>query len=169
MEPHKMRQWTTPECTLDEAHFYTCARPGRSKGRYGAVPDALVSDWVRGLPEPDTAIVSLLGRKRGPEGLSEFSFYSFCGGLDTPTERRNRLDFQEWLDQQHAALKIQVSEHPSFDLSGIPEGELEAIARDVLDLMTMGYTVVVVDSGGETRTNMVCKRLKAVEDSRSRR
>ena len=171
MEPYRFRKWKVTVASNTEAHIYTCARPGRSKYQNKDVPDSVVSNWVLGLvdrlPGCDISIVSLMGRKRGPDGPSEFFFYTFCGEFDTPSESRNQPTFQEWLDQHHGALQIYVREHPTYDYRKIPPETLEAIAVDVLKLMSAGRTVVVVDSGGQERTKKVCEYIKAVEDSRA--
>ena len=167
LEPYRLRRWRIGVPPDNAAFFYTCARPGRSGGRKEGVSDGVVSVWVRGLPGPDTAIVSLLGRKRGPWGLSEFSFYSFYGEDDSPSECGNQPSFQEWIDQRHPDIPILVREHPTYDLRAIGPDTLADIAADILDLIAAGRTVVVVDSGGQERTGAVCRYMKAVEDSRS--
>ena len=154
MEPYKKRRWRRAS-SPDSVALFTCARPGRSKSKAGKVPDTIVDLWVRNLPGPKTAIVSLLGAK--PDGTSEFSFYSFCG----------RESFQDWLDKRHGSLSITVREHPTTDYASIPSAELDAIANDVSRLLAEGYTVVLVDSGGETRTSQVCRHMEFVEDTRS--
>ena len=150
------------------AWFYTCARPGRSMSRTAAVPNEVVSSWVRGLvsqlPLTDIAIISLLGRKLGIRSRSEFSFYSFCGGIDTPAERKNKPTFQQWLEQPHKDFRIRVVEHPTIDCPQIPLDVLTEIADDILHFMAEGKTVVVMDSGGEQRTGRVRKYLEAIED-----
>jgi len=169
MEPYKLRRWKA-RSTSESGEFFTCARPGRSKGRNTNVSDDLVHRWVRGLPgTTNTAIVSLLGRKQGPEGTSEFSFYSFYGRFDSPSERRGRLSFQEWLDHWHKERSIQVFEHPTYDFQHIPEEILAAVASEISALLSAGRTVVLVDSGGETRTKTVCKHMGFMEDSRGDR
>lgn len=164
MEPYRLKRWKI-DISPDTIYFYTCARPGRSKYNYkkknNDVSDALVSTWVRGLPEPNTAIVSLLGRKPD-DGTSEFSFYSFCGGWDTHLERET---FQDWLDRLHGDLQIRIREHPTYDRCKIPLEKLNAIAADVHKLTSEGRTVVVVDSGGVGRTGQVVKHMKAIEDN----
>lgn len=171
MEPYRFRKWKVTVASNKVAYFFTCARPGRSKYQNEDVPDSEVSNWVcrlvDRLPGCDISIVSLLGRKGGSEGPSEFLYYSFCGEFDTPSERRNQPTFQEWLDQRHEALEINVREHPTYDYLRIPLVKLEPIAEDILDLMSSGRTVVVVDSGGEQRTRKVCEYINAVEDSRA--
>ena len=165
MEPYKLRRWK-PNSSLMSGQFFTCARPGRSKGANGRVPDDLVHRWVEGLPgSENTVIVSLLGRKHGPEGLSELSFYSFYGGFDQPSERRSRVSLQEWPNRWHKDRRIQVLEHPTYDFRPISEETLAAVASDISELLSAGRTVVLIDSGGETRTKVVCKHIGFVEDS----
>ena len=163
MEPHNLKRWRVVTSPKIIAHFFTCARPGRSKGPKGSVSDDLVSTWVRGLPGPKTVVISLLGRKSGPKKRSEFSFYSFCGGFDTPSERGNQPTFQEWLDDRHEALQILLREHPTIDCPKVPYERLDAIAREVCDLIREGHSVVVVDSGGVQRTGAVSRHMNATE------
>ena len=163
MEPHKLKRWRVVTSQKRIAHFFTCARPGRSKGPKVSVSDDLVSTWVRGLPGPNTAIISLLGRKLGPKKRSEFSFYSFCGGFDTPSERGRQPTFQEWLDDRHEALQILVREHPTVDCPKVLYEKLEAIAQDVCYLIREGHSVIVVDSGGVQRTGAVSRHMNATE------
>ena len=169
-KPYKFRRWKN-ETPTGYAHFFTCARPGRSgdvASRSRPVPDELVHRWVRGLPGKDWTIVSLLGRKVRPGGDSEFKFYTFCGGFDTPTEREGRPTLQEWLDRHHEDLGIMVREHPTYDFGGentFPAGTLDDVSVDIRQLVSMGRSVVLMDSGGETRTGMVCRHMDAKEDS----
>ena len=166
MEPCNLRRWKvsiSPNC---DAWFFTCGRPGRSKGADGDVLDDFVSSWVRGLPPgPKKVIVSLLGRKRDRNKLSEFSYYSFYGEWDKPSERNDKPSFQEWLDRHHNDLQILVREHPTYDDTDIPSGTISAIATDVHELIKEGRTVIVMDSGGVGRTGDVVKYLKATEDT----
>ena len=163
MEPFMLRKWRLDNSF--QSHFFTCARPGRSRGKKGRIPDDIVSNWVRRLPGPDTAIISLLGCKPEPKprGISEFSYYSYSGGFDDPSERRKRPSFQEWLDQRHARLQILVREHPTFDQLPIPVEVLEAIASDFNTFMAGGRTLVIVDSGGSQRTGAVAKYNGGIE------
>lgn len=161
MEPHKLKKWKTVSSQGDITYFYTCARPGRSWGQKGRVSDQMVSAWVEGLPGPDTAIVSLLGRKQGSKGSSEFSYYSFSGGVDTFLERGTKPPLAEWLDTFHAERRILVREYPTYDYRPIPYERLAAIEAEVRHLISVGRTVVVVDSGGESRTGKVCQQMKA--------
>jgi hypothetical protein len=164
-KPYMLRRWRIglgPNCH----HFFTCARPGRTgdpKSKNVPVPDELVHRWVLGLPGPQTSIVSLLGRK--PDGRSEFSFYSFYGGFDFASEHRGRLSFQEWITKWHEDSFINVREHPTCDFKAITTQNLDAIASDIRQLLSAGRTVVVIDSGGQTRTGQVCNHLRAVENS----
>jgi hypothetical protein len=127
------------------------------------VPDDLVRRWVLGLPGPNTSIVSLLGRK--PDGLSEFSFYSFYGGFDLPSEHPGCLSFQEWLTHWYAERSIVLCEHPTCDFEPIGPETLDAVASDIGRLLSAARTVVLIDSGGQQRTGMVCNQMRAVEDS----
>ena len=171
MEPCNLRRWKvsiSPNC---DAWFFTCARPGRSKGPDGDMLDDFVSSWVRGLPPgPNKVIVSLLGRKRDRKKLSEFSYYSFYGEWDKPSERNDKPSFQEWLHRHHKDLQILVCEHPTYDSDiydprPIHPIRLAAIERDVRRLISEGRTVVVMDSGGVGRTGEVCEYMKATEDT----
>ena len=163
MEPYQLRRWTMNTASGTQRYFYTCGRPGRSLGRDCEVPDVTVSEWVNRLPGPDTAIVSLLGRKGDWNGLSEYSYYSFCGPLDKPEERGNKPSFQEWLDHHHEDLRILACEHPTLDYRDIPSDKVAAIASDVNRLIEEGRTVVVIDSGGISRTGQVAAYLRAIE------
>ena len=165
LKPYMRRRWRMgerPNCR----HLFTCARPGRTgtpASRHAPVSDDMVHRWVLGLPGPKTALVSLLGRK--PDGLSEFSFYSFYGGFDVASDHPGRLSFQEWLDRWHADRSIVLREHPTCDFKPITPETLGAIAADIDTLLSAGRTVVVVDSGGQTRTGIVCRHIGAIEDS----
>jgi len=164
MEPQRKKRWRRAS-SLDRIPLYTCARPGRSISKDLPVKDEIVHRWVRNLPGPNTAIVSLLGSK--PDGTSEFSFYSFYGGLDSPSEYRGRLSFQNWFDQWHKGLSIQVVQHATYDFRPVPPEVLAAVASDISRLLAEGHTVVLVDSGGDTRTGQVCKYMEFLEDTRS--
>lgn len=157
MEPYRLRYWRVPQGRLA-----TCGRPGRSKYKDAArVPDKITHEWVLNLPGPNTVIVSLLGRK--PNGTSEFSFYRFYGGFDGVDEQRGRLSFQEWLDKHHPDLHIEVRHHPTEDYRPIPDAVLVAIAKETGELLAAGRTVVLVDSGGQTRTGAVCRFMNLSE------
>lgn len=123
----------------------------------------MVDQWIRGLPgEGRIAIVSLLGRK--PDGDSEFKFYSFHGKWDTAAERRNKLPFQEWIDCRNYDRSIQVIEHPTHDFRPILPETVNAVSADVQAQLEQGSCVVLVDSGGETRTKKICSLMDYAED-----
>ena len=165
MEPYKLRRWRRGS-SPDRVALFSCARPGRSHGKNGSVPDAVVHKWIKGLPGGDaTAVVSLLGEK--PDGTSEFSFYSFAGAKDVESHRRRGPSFEQWLTKHHADRNIVLAEHPTTDFRPIEDEALEAIGRDIERLLNAEKTVVVVDSGGETRTGVVLRKLGFVEDPRA--
>ena len=141
-------------------------------GRHGPVSDDLAAAWVRGLLREvqvllvgKVTIISLLGRKKEGAKLSEFSYYSFCGGWDTAEERGDKPTFQLWLDHHFEDLGIEVVEYPTFDSKGIPFEEMDAIANRVLQLIVAGHTVVVMDSGGVQRAGSVRKHLNGIQIS----
>jgi hypothetical protein len=165
LKPYMLKRWRAGSFP-NSHYFFTCARPGRSGNRaskHAQVPDELVRRWVLGLPGPNTSIVSLLGRK--PDGLSEFSFYSFYGGFDLPSDHPGSLSFQEWLIHWHEDRSIVLCEHPTCDFKPIGRDTLDAVVSDISKLLSAGRTVVLIDSGGQTRTGTVCNHMRAVEDS----
>jgi hypothetical protein len=165
MEPYKLRHWRRGS-SPDQISFYTCARPGRSKGKTGSVPDSIVDKWVKGLPgSAKITIVSLLGRK--PDGLSEFSFYSFSGAFETPEERGKRPLFQDWLAGRHKERDIEIVEYPTIDFKPLESELLVTVSTQIGLILMSGRTVVLVDSGGETRASQVCQHAGLIEDSRS--
>lgn len=163
-KPHNLKRWIA-ETPRGTARLFTCGRPGRENGPDGQVPDELVHQWVLGLPGPATAIVSLLGRKCTQRGLSEFSYYSFCGGLDTPEECNGRTSFQGWLYKHHKDLNILVYECPTLDYRDPPISfrDMDKIKEAIFQLISVGRTVIVMDSGGVGRTGFVCENLRAEE------
>ena len=160
--PYMLRRWKVKTPT-GPASLFTCGRPGRGKSKTLPVADDMVHSWTLGLPGPNTAIVSLLGNKL--DGTSEYSFYSFRGGRDTEEERGNCQTFQEWLFTHHNDLGIVVREFPTIDHVGISRVTLDMIIKEIRLLISHGRTVVIVDSGGETRTGIVCRHMGAKEDS----
>jgi len=170
VEPYKLRRWKL-KCSSERVQFFTCARPGRSKGACVRVAHQIVEKWLQGLQRiacgTEIAIISLLGRKHGPEGDSEFWFYSFHGAWDLPAERRGRLSFQQWLDRWHKDMGIRVIECPTYDFYPVPPDVLRAVASEVSHFLSEGLTVILIDSGGETRTRQVCKHMAFVEDTRT--
>lgn len=154
MEPYRLRRWRLP--TFGETCLYTCARPGRSKGSKGKVSDQLLHDWIAGLPKRENVtVISLLGTK--PDGTSEYSFYSFFG---------KGWSFQRWLNQNYPSLRIKVAEYPTQDFSPVPEEISRAVASQLTTLLPE-QTVMLMDSGGESRVRQVCNYLRAIEDSRA--
>jgi len=114
------------------------------------VPDRVVLDWTRGLPgASEIFIVSLLGKK--PGGKSEYSFYSAFDGSGS---------FQDWLNN-NAGRKFVMASYPTIDLEPIERATLEAAAAEVRRLVSKGKTVVIVDSGGWSRTAAVAAALGA--------
>ena len=169
-EPFNLRRRRLNHSLSDGPYFFTCARPGRSSGPKGDVPDAIVSQWVNGLPGPETVIISLLGHKKAGDGVSEYSYYTFHGQGDTAEERAGKPSFQEWLDHHHKGLGILVREYPTtddLDDPTIPNDKVLAIARDVEHFVAEHRTVVVVDSGGVSRTGIVAKYFQATEAPRT--
>jgi hypothetical protein len=115
------------------------------------VPDRLVFEWAHGLPgSTEIFIISLLGKK--PSGTNEFSFYSSFDGAES---------FQEWLNVSVPNSKFRVISHPTTDLEDIDPAVIAAVAADVTQLVSEGKTVVIMDSGGSTRTGAVAGSLGA--------
>lgn len=175
-KPYKLRHWKA-DTPAGPAHLSTCARPGRTSDpstKDKRVPDETVHRWVLGLHQhcgDKLAIISLLGRKHGPEGPSEFSFYDFSGEFDTVSERENLPTFQEWLNSYYGDSGLLVHEHPTYDFAGhntFAPGTLDNIKADIEHLLSQGYEVVIMDSGGETRTGMVATHMGAKEDFSSK-
>ena len=159
--PFRLRRWHL-HGTDRAIVFYTCARPGRSgnpSSRTASVTDKTVSAWVRGLPGSNVAIISLLGKK--PDGMSEYSFYSFSGGLDRQTDQKPR--FASWLRERHLDLEIELIEHPTTDFQPVPPTTISGVLTSLERLAARGKTVTIVDSGGETRTGAVCRAIGAKE------
>jgi hypothetical protein len=154
VEPYKLRHWRLSPAG---GEFYTCARPGRSKRGHGKVPDRVVRQWACGLPGGTSlVVVSLLGKK--PDGRDEFSFYSFFA---------RHQSFQSWLNENDIGRDIQVIQHPTMDMASIPTETLKAVAADIQRLTSEGKTVVLMDSGGVTRTGSVCSYMHAIASAAS--
>ena len=165
MTPFRLRRWQVgPPATRFYSYFFTCGRPGYTgnpANKHAQVPDEMVHRWVLGLPRPNTVIVSLLGRE--PDGLSEYSYYSFYGGFDSPSEHPGCLSLQEWLDRWHTKLSIWERQHPTQKLKPIDPVIMDVIASDIDELLSCGRTVVLVDSDGNERTRKVCSFMHAEE------
>src|SRR5208283_79193 len=107
-EPYRLKRHNFKDGQMAGCLF-TCARPGRSMGAKKAkIGDDVVDAWIAGignevdcgnsrrpLSNEQIIMISLLGRK--PNGLSEFSYYSFRGGFDRPEDRPGCPTWQAWL------------------------------------------------------------------------
>jgi hypothetical protein len=164
-KPYKCRRWRHGTDSYSGS-LYTCARPGRTKdeeSKHALVPDSVVRRWALGLPGPDeVVVVSLLGRK--PDDTSEFTFYTFHGLWDTEEERRGRPSFEEFLQAAAGSARtIKVVQHPTIDFEPVPDETVAAVGVTLEEELAAARTVILVDSGGEQRTNAVCKRLGFIE------
>jgi hypothetical protein len=110
-------------------------------------------------------IVSLLGRK--PDGLSEFSFYSFYGGFETCADRPKGIHFGEWLNKEYPNRGFELFEHPTIDFQPIPPPTLARLNATIKPFISDGRIIVLVDSGGEQRVRPVCAHLGLIEDTGS--
>jgi hypothetical protein len=156
-EPCGLTRWVSAEGLYWQ--LFTCARPGRTLGRKKkTIDDAAVLEWLNGLPPARTvtAIVSLLGRKPEPDGQSEFSYYSF---RSLHEDRPGSPTFQEWLDRVTIPGKYVIIEHPTTDTLAIPLDLMNEITASILENLKATRTVVVVDSGGVSRTGAVIRHL----------
>lgn len=131
--------------------------------RRPSVADEVVDAWIAGMPSSteEIIIVSLLGRK--PDGLSEFSYYSFRGGFDQPDDKPGSPTWQEWLTERYGC-KYRVYEFPTVDTKPITEDVNILAAKAISGFMQAGKTVVVVDSGGIGRTGKVISTLRKKMD-----
>ena len=157
-EPYRLTEWFAKPQQIPAGRLFTCARPGRSLGRRQAhIGDEYVLRWVAGLPasEEETIIVSLLGKK--PDGLSEFSYYSFRGGFEY--HRPNCPTFGEWLNANCRPRKFEVYEFPTIDLLVPGEDLKHRAVSTILSFLEVGKTVVIVDSGGIGRTGNLLSTL----------
>ena len=159
-EPFNLKRWKHGQSP--NGRLFTCARPGRSQGkRVNRIEDGCVDRWVKGLPRsPQTVIVSLLGTKS--RGRSEFICYSFRSEFDTAV---GRPTFQAWLDGRHGSGQFRVIEHPTVDYKRIPADTLHGIEENILSQLKAGHTVVLIDSGGESRTGQVCRSMGFHEEA----
>ena len=141
--------------------LFTCARPGRSLGRsIKSIDDETVRQWVHGLPDcRPLNIISLLGRK--PNGMSEYSYYSFRGGHDLCAQRPDALTFQEWLNVNFSHSRFTVTDFPTTDVEPMDDKYVMQICDHIRGLLCKSVNVLVVDSGGVGRTGYVCAKLGA--------
>lgn len=161
-EPYRLKEFTS-RATPFAGRLFTCARPGRSLGSTKKkIDDEVVLAWVCGLPNcRPLHIVSLLGRKPPPSALSEYSYYSFRGVHELPHIRPQSPTFQEWLDGHFAAGNFMVTDFPTIDLQPIADSNMSEICDRIGKLLDESANVLIVDSGGFTRTGSVCAALRA--------
>ena len=164
-EPYRLYR-CIPTAGTFRGEFFTCARPGRSREPLvKSVPDDWVDAWVKGLPGAESiVIVSLLGWKAN--GQSEFSFYSFRGSGEE-TERPDRPTFQQWLDARYEKGRYRVIEFPTTDTKIVASEILNRVGTTILSLLHSGETVVLMDSGGFSRTGAVCRFMGFVRQERT--
>ena len=150
-----MKRWRRRAVT-DAIPIYTCARPGR--GRFGPqaqVPDSEVIRWLSELPKHrPLSIISLLGHK--PDGMDEHAFYSF----------RDASGFQKWLGRQLEGT-VNLFSHPTTDFGRVDSVTVMAIRSNLDQELSLGRTVVIVDSGGVQRTGQICREFGLIEDTRT--
>ena len=157
-EPNNLKQWQVP-AARQIGRLFTCGRPGRATfGRaWISIDNHTIDLWVSGLPASEVMhIVSLLGRKKGKDCLSEFCYYPFRSSKEPGT----KPTFQEWLNE-HYGSRFVIHEFPTVDATGIPTDVLKAITCCIRRLLEDGGTVVVVDSAGAERTARVCEAIGA--------
>jgi hypothetical protein len=156
-EPYRLIEWHRETPELLRGRLFTCGRPGRSlyKTTRCRIDDTTIHAWVTGLPGADVFhIVSLLGEKKDEVRYSEFSYYPFRSS----EEVNLKPTWQTWLDQ-HSERRFIVHEYPTIDCLPMCSVKLAAAMGCVLDLLNDGHTVVVVDSGGWSRTGYVCEAM----------
>lgn len=149
-EPYNRAEWNTGN---RGGQLYTCGRPGRGSigTRRIRVTDEVIDSWVDGLPHSQRLhIVSLLGQK--PDGWSEFGYYPF----KSEHEAGVKPTFQEWLNHRYGSRFV-VHEFPTKDRMGVPPERTKEVVMLVLDLLSEGCTVVIVDSAGAERTARICE------------
>ena len=93
--------------------------------------------------------------------MSEYSFYTFSGGSDSSTDKHR--SFEAWLRDRHPEQEIELVERPTIDFQAVPKETIVKVLEDIRRLVAQGKTVVLVDSGGETRTGAVCRGIGATE------
>jgi hypothetical protein len=151
--PYMMKRWRR-KSVPEAVPIYTRARPGRQLGSRAAVPDSEVMRWLDELPKHrPLSIISLLGRK--PDGMDEHAFYSF----------RDASGFRTWLESK-LEPPIHLLTHPTIDFNLVSQETIGAINTDLERELSLGRTVVIVDSGGVQRTGQICRSLQLVEDPR---
>jgi hypothetical protein len=155
-EPIRLREWTAPDSSRKTGRLFTCGRPGRATvgTSYVTVGEHIIDLWVNGLPKAEVVhIVSLLGSK--DNGKSEFGYYPFRSSKESGP----KPTFQEWLDKRYGKRFV-VVEFPTVDAQKIPREGLDAAACEASRLLEAGYTIIVIDSGGDTRSGQVCMAVR---------
>jgi protein-tyrosine phosphatase len=112
-----------------------------------------VEAWVAGLPQGPVVIISLLGWK--PTGQSEFGFYSFRGAHDSTAS--GRPTFQDWLVHRYGMDRFEVLEYPTVDTESMEASVVSGTVDMIRKLLSEGRTVVVMDSGGVSRSGKVAR------------
>jgi hypothetical protein len=56
-------------------------------------------------------------------------------------------------------------EHPTWNFRPVPREIVNAVSADIHAHLDQGLCVVLVDSGGETRTKTICSLMDYAEDS----
>src|SRR5262249_20006112 len=133
-----------------------------------AFPRSRTTAAVQRVVSPYTFRFSIPCRSKTLESqttTNEFSFYSFYGGFDCKSDHAGSLSFQEWLTYWHGDRHIFVRDNPTSDFKPILPKVLDAIASEITNLLPAERKVILIDSGGQTRTGIVCNHLRAVEDS----
>lgn len=69
-----------------------------------------------------------------------------------------------WVEGLPACSNIRIIEHPTTDTKPVPNDVLESVCLEVATLVREGRTVVVMDSGGESRVGQICRYIGAIED-----
>jgi hypothetical protein len=161
-EPLRLIEYRSRKAPF-RGRLFTCARPGRSLGaKLSPIDDAIVKAWVDGLPTlRPLYIVSLLGSKPKPSGISEYSFYSFRGGHEPRDQRPASITFQKWLDLHFGRGSFIVVDFPTTDTEAIDVSYLSTICEAVRSLLDASANVLIVDSGGVGRSGKVCASLRA--------
>ena len=121
-----------------------------------AIPNHVVVSWVEGLPLSVNVIVSLLGQK--PDGSSEFKFYSHSVAAGS---NGVLASFEDWIRALVPNRPLKVVEHPTIDMQPLSTDTLIKIGATVGGCLADGDGLVIVDSGGVTRTGAVCAYLRA--------
>lgn len=159
IEPFRIIEHILPNA---RGRLFTCARPGRSLGtKRSKIDDDIVKNWVSGLPlGRPLHLIMLLGSKPAPKNISEYSYYSFRGVHETKLLTKKSIDFQEWLGSVANEPHVVVHSFPTIDLQPISPIVAAEVVSVTLGLLKKTVNVVMVDSGGVTRTGSIVDSLK---------